>query len=86
MATSNRRAGGRVNAVTRGLEDALLDGTFPANSRLPSERELAERYGVSRNTVREAIQQLGARGLVQIRPRSGVFVSDRLRTGSTASP
>ncbi|NIA54601.1 FadR family transcriptional regulator [Massilia sp. TW-1] len=86
MTTSNRQAGGRVSSVTRRLEDALLDGTFPANSRLPSERELAERYAVSRNTVREAIQQLGARGLVHIRPRSGVFVSDQLRTGATASP
>ena len=77
----NKQPGGRVGSVTRKLEEALLDGTFPANSKLPSERELAERYAVSRNTVREAIQQLGARGLVQIRPRSGVFVSDELRTG-----
>ena len=80
----NKQPGGRVGSVTRKLEEALLDGTFPANSKLPSERELAERYAVSRNTVREAIQQLGARGLVQIRPRSGVFVSDELRTGATS--
>jgi GntR family transcriptional repressor for pyruvate dehydrogenase complex len=81
----NRLPGGRVNSVTRKLEEALLDGSFPANSKLPSERELAERYEVSRNTVREAIQQLGARGLVQIRPRSGVFVSDQLRTGASSA-
>jgi GntR family transcriptional repressor for pyruvate dehydrogenase complex len=82
VATSNRQPAGRVNSVTRRLEEGLLDGTYPANSKLPSERELAERYAVSRNTVREAIQQLGARGLVHIRPRSGVFVSDQLRTGA----
>lgn len=82
MVTGNRQAGGRVAAVTRRLEEALLDGSFPANAKLPSERELAQRYAVSRNTVREAIQQLGARGLVHIRPRSGVFVSDQLRTGA----
>jgi GntR family transcriptional repressor for pyruvate dehydrogenase complex len=76
----NRKPGGRVGAVIRQLEEAMLDGRFPAQSRLPSERDLAQRYGVSRNTVREAIQQLGARGLVDCRPRSGVFVSDRLRT------
>jgi GntR family transcriptional repressor for pyruvate dehydrogenase complex len=80
----NKLSGGRVGSVTRRLEEALLDGTFPANSRLPSERDLAERYAVSRNTVREAIQQLGARGLLLIRPRSGVFVSDQLRTGTPA--
>jgi len=73
---------GQVKSITSKLEEALLEGTFPANSKLPSERELAERYGVSRNTVREAIQQLGARGLVRIRSRSGVFVSDQLRTGA----
>lgn len=82
MVTGNRQAGGRVAAVIRRLEEALLDGSFPANAKLPSERELAQRYAVSRNTVREAIQQLGARGLVHIRPRSGVFVSDQLRTGA----
>jgi GntR family transcriptional regulator, transcriptional repressor for pyruvate dehydrogenase complex len=82
VVTRNRPAGGRVNAITRKLEEALLDGSFPANAKLPSERELAERYGVARNTAREAIQQLGARGLVHIRPRSGVFVSDQLRTGA----
>jgi GntR family transcriptional repressor for pyruvate dehydrogenase complex len=82
VATSNRQPAGRVNSVTRRLEEGLLDGSYPANSKLPSERELAERYAVSRNTVREAIQQLGARGLVHIRPRSGVFVSDQLRTGA----
>jgi GntR family transcriptional repressor for pyruvate dehydrogenase complex len=82
VVTGNRQAGGRVAAVIRRLEEALLDGSFPANAKLPSERELAQRYAVSRNTVREAIQQLGARGLVHIRPRSGVFVSDQLRTGA----
>ena len=76
----NKQPGGRVGSVIRQLEEALLDGRFPAHSRLPSERELAQRYDVSRNTVREAIQQLGARGLVVCKPRSGVFVSDRLRT------
>jgi GntR family transcriptional repressor for pyruvate dehydrogenase complex len=82
VVTGNRQAGGRVAAVIRRLEEALLDGSFPANAKLPSERELAQRYAVSRNTVREAIQQLGARGRVHIRPRRGVFVSDQLRTGA----
>jgi GntR family transcriptional repressor for pyruvate dehydrogenase complex len=80
----NKQPGGRVGSVIRQLEEALLDGRFPAHSRLPSERDLAQRYGVSRNTVREALQQLGARGLVACRPRSGVFVSDRLRTGASS--
>lgn len=79
------QGGGRVEAVLRQLETALLDGTFPANARLPAERTLAERYQVSRNTVREAIGRLAARGLLRSRPGAGVFVTDQLRTG-IASP
>lgn len=69
----------------RRLETALLDGTWAAGTRLPSERALAERFGVSRNTVREALQRLAARGLLQSRRGAGVYVTDRLRT-SVASP
>jgi GntR family transcriptional repressor for pyruvate dehydrogenase complex len=76
---------GRVEEIVRRLEMAMLDGTFSANARLPSERVLAEQYGVSRNTVREAIQRLAARGLVRSRTGSGSFVTDQLRT-STPSP
>ncbi|HJV87637.1 MAG TPA: FadR/GntR family transcriptional regulator [Noviherbaspirillum sp.] len=80
-----RQASGRVEEVMRRLETAMLDGSFPANARLPSERDMAEHYGVSRNTVREAVQRLAARGLVRSRRGAGVFVSDQLRTG-IASP
>lgn len=80
-----RLSSGRVETVMRRLETAMLDGTLVANARLPAERVLAQRYEVSRNTVREAIQRLNARGLVRIRPGAGVYVTDQLRTG-LASP
>ncbi|MYM42154.1 FadR/GntR family transcriptional regulator [Duganella qianjiadongensis] len=76
---------GLVEDVQRRLEQALLDGRYTANSRLPSERVLAEQFSVSRNTVREATQRLVARGLLRSRPGAGVYVSDQLRTGA-ASP
>ena len=81
------RAGsrGRVETVMRQMETSLLDGTWRAGAKLPSERVLAVEYDVARNTVREAIQRLAARGLVQSRPGAGVFVTDQLRTGF-ASP
>jgi GntR family transcriptional repressor for pyruvate dehydrogenase complex len=79
------RTRGRVETVMRRMETSLLDGTWPAGSRLPAERILAEQYGVSRNTVREAIQRLGARGLLQSRRGAGVFATDQLRAG-IASP
>lgn len=56
------------------IERLILDGTFPPDSRLPSEQELAERYGVSRNVVREALKSLKELGLVAIRTGSGTYV------------
>ncbi|WP_336600811.1 FadR/GntR family transcriptional regulator [Paraburkholderia bengalensis] len=84
MATGTLQRG-TVERVMRGMETALLDGTWPPGSRLPAERTLAEQYGVSRNTVREAIQRLAARGLLQSRRGAGVFATDQLRAG-IASP
>jgi GntR family transcriptional repressor for pyruvate dehydrogenase complex len=72
---------GRVEAVMRRLETALLDGTWTPGMRLPSERQLAEQYGVARNTVREALQRLAARDLLRSRRGAGVYVTDRLRAG-----
>ncbi len=76
---------GRVEAVMHRLETALLDGSLPAGTRLPAERVLAQQYGVARNTVREAIQRLAARGLVRSQHGAGAFATDRLRSG-IASP
>lgn len=84
MATGTRERG-RVEGVMRQMETSLLDGTWPPGSRLPAERALAEQYDVSRNTVREAIQRLAARGLLQSRRGAGVFATDQLRAG-IASP
>lgn len=54
---------------------ALIDrGEFPAGSRLPTERELAVKLGVSRPTVREALIALEVDGRVKIRVGSGIFV------------
>lgn len=54
---------------------ALIDsGEYPAGGRLPPERELAERFGVSRPTVREAIIALEALKRVSVKTGSGVYV------------
>lgn len=52
-------------------------GEFPPGSRLPGERDLAERFGVSRVTVREAEIALEAQGWISIRIGSGVYVKPR---------
>ncbi|WP_129791165.1 FadR/GntR family transcriptional regulator [Sphingosinicella sp. CPCC 101087] len=54
----------------------IREGTFPRGSRLPGERELAARFGVSRVTIREAEIALQAMGEVTIRTGSGVYVTE----------
>lgn len=74
-----------VDRIVREMESRVLDTTWAAQTRIPSERTLAETWNVSRSTVREAIQRLGARGLLVSRHGSGVFVTDRLHA-RIASP
>jgi GntR family transcriptional repressor for pyruvate dehydrogenase complex len=56
------------------LRDGVTTGRFAPGSQLPSERDLAQRMGVSRSSVREAIRLLVGQGLIEIRPRRGLFV------------
>ncbi len=65
--------------VARQLQDMILAGDLPEGSQLPPERELTERFGVSRTVIREAMKLLGERGLVEVLPGKGSFVT-RLST------
>jgi len=56
------------------ISSLIKGGDFPVGSRLPTERELAERFGVSRPTVREAIIALEAKEEVSVKAGSGVYV------------
>lgn len=56
------------------LSRELTDRTLEPGSRLPSERQLAERFQISRPVVREVLRQLQERGLIEIYPGSGAFV------------
>lgn len=55
------------------LENMILAGRFKAGEKLPPERELATRFGVSRPSLREAIQKLVARGLLLSRQGAGLM-------------
>lgn len=59
------------------LRELIRKGTPAAGERLPSERDLAEQFGVGRPTIREAMIALEIAGLVQIRSGSGVYVVKR---------
>lgn len=56
------------------LTALIRGGSLALGQRLPSERDLAERFGVSRPTIREAMIALEVAGLVEIRSGSGVYV------------
>ncbi len=58
------------------LVKAILDRTFPANGSLPAERQLAERLGVTRSTLREALQRLAAEGWIDIQQGKPTRVKD----------
>jgi len=61
------------SVVTKML-NLIEGGEFPTGGRLPPERELAERFGVSRPTIREAIIALEALGYVQVKTGSGIYI------------
>mgnify|MGYP001826695359 FL=1 len=71
-------------SVVRQIEKLILRGILRAGERLPAERELAERLGVSRPSLRDAVSELQDRGLLTSRAGSGIFVADVL--GSAFSP
>lgn len=65
-----------ADRVTQLLADQLRSGVYPVNSRLPTEKTIAENFGVSRTVVREAISRLKSEGLVETRQGSGTAVLD----------
>jgi DNA-binding FadR family transcriptional regulator len=62
--------------IAEQLRSAIVDGQFKIGERLPTEDELAQRYGVSRPSVREALKRLAAQNLVRAKrgPSGGNFV------------
>jgi DNA-binding FadR family transcriptional regulator len=72
--TTSARAHMSRGELATHLEAQVCSGALPAGARLPSERQLAERYGVSRPIVREALRSLVERGLVEVLPARGSFV------------
>jgi GntR family transcriptional repressor for pyruvate dehydrogenase complex len=58
----------------RQVEELILAGTLKAGDRLPSERALTAKLGVSKTVVREAVRSLVAKGLIEVRAGSGMYV------------
>lgn len=66
----------RNRQLYRLMRQAILDRVLPADTRLPSSRDLASELSISRNTVLYAYEQLLAEGYVEARAGSGTYVAD----------
>ncbi len=69
------------NACARALRERILSGELAPGSRLPAERQLSQALGVNRLTLRSALGQLSAAGLLTVRHGSGYVVRDFLDEG-----
>jgi len=68
------RRAGLIEQVIEQLREQIVAGTWAIGSRIPTEAELAQLTGTSRNTVREAVQSLVHAGLLERRQGSGTYV------------
>ena len=62
--------------IERKIEEAIRQKKLVIGAKLPSEKELCESFAVSRTALREALRRLSARGLVEIKKGSGMYVSE----------
>jgi GntR family transcriptional regulator, phosphonate transport system regulatory protein len=78
MSTQHRSPSGYSTwrLIAEELRREIISGTQAAGAKLPSEGELAERFGVHRNTVRQAVAALAAEHLVVSRRGSGTFIAE----------
>lgn len=73
------------DAIAAYLEGEVLSGRLPGGTKLPSERQLATRLGVSRPVVREVLRTLVERGLIEVSPGRGAYARD-VQTADIAGP
>lgn len=79
MAVSRSVSRSVKQQIADDLRDQVLNGTIAEGKKLPSEAELIEKYGVARNTARDALALLVNEGLIDARRPHGYFVRDRRR-------
>jgi GntR family hexuronate regulon transcriptional repressor len=75
MSTGPQDAQKLYQQIARAIATAIANGRYAPGDKLPSERELADDFGVSRPTVRDAMIALEFQGLVEARQGSGVYVN-----------
>ena len=76
MAQETKKKASAVSQVFDNIINEIIEGRLHPGDRLPTESELSEKYQIGRNSVREAIKQLQAFGILYIRRADGTFVSE----------
>ncbi|REK63465.1 MULTISPECIES: FadR/GntR family transcriptional regulator [Cohnella] len=71
--------------VIEQIENLILEGNLAPGDVLPTERELAQAFGISRGTLREAFRILEREGLIETRPGGGRFLSKNLNKAEDKS-
>ncbi len=65
-----------IESVEQQLMAKIFSGELKPGDRLPTERELAEQFDISRSSVHQAIMALESQGLLSVRPRHGILIND----------
>ncbi len=76
IASNGKKRLSLSNETANRIVEKIRKDAFKPGSRLPSEFELAEEFGVSRGTVREAVKLLVSKDVLEIRPAKGTFVRE----------
>lgn len=64
------------------IAGSILSGQYRVGEKLPTERELAAQMDISKSVVHSGMESLSRMGLVDIKPKSGIYVADYLKTGN----
>ena len=69
-----------VDEVYKKMKEKILSGEWNPGEKIPSENKLSEKFGVSRNTIRNAIQKLKGLNLIETRQGQGTFLKKDLNS------
>lgn len=73
-----------VEQVMKKIQDLIATGEFRVSDRIPTENALAERFGVGRSSVREAIKVFNYLGVLESKPAKGTFISETANVSKEA--
>ncbi|WP_170976356.1 GntR family transcriptional regulator [Rhizobium sp. FKL33] len=74
---ARKPGGSAVSRLVERIQEMIAERRLSFGDPLPTERDLAQQFGASRNTVREALQYLRAYGIVDIKPKAGAVLANR---------